>query len=154
MKYSIIERTLSPQPVLVARRRVKRVEIAKALGELLGAVFLHAQRAGATITGQPFTRYLEWGPAMFSIESGLPIASRIEGEGDILADTLPGGSAAVTTHLGPYEQLFDAHAAVQLWLEESSRRAAGAPWEVYVTDPADYPDPKDWRTDIFWPIAS
>lgn len=154
MKYSISERALSPQPVLVARRRVKRAEIAKALGGLLGAVFVHAQRAGAAIVGQPFTRYLEWGPAMFSIESGLPIATAVEGEGDVLAETLPGGRAAVTTHVGPYDKLFDAHAAVQLWIEESAHRVAGAPWEVYVTDPADHPDPKDWRTDIFWPIAS
>jgi len=32
--------------------------------------------------------------------------------------------------------------------------AAGAPWESYVTDPADYPDPADWKTEIFWPVKS
>ena len=154
MKYSVSERVLPPQPVLVARRRVRRTEIARALGELLGSVFVHAQRAGGAIAGQPFTRYLEWGPALVSIESGLPVATPVKGEGEVLAETLPGGRAAFTTHMGPYEQLFDAHAAVQLWIEENAHRSAGAPWEVYVTDPADHPDPKDWRTDIFWPITS
>ncbi len=153
MKYSISERTISPQPVLVARRQVKRSEIAKTLGELLGAVFMHAQRVGATIVGQPFTRYVEWGPALLSIESGLPVATPVEGAGGILSETLPGGRAAVTTHLGAYEHLFDAYAALQLWIDENARRAAGSPWEVYVTDPADYPDSKDWRTEVFWPIA-
>lgn len=154
MKYSIVEKALAPQPVLVARRRVKRSEIAKALGELLGAVFMHAQRAGAAIVGQPFTRYLSWGPALVSIESGLPVAIPVAGEGNVLAEMLPGGRAAVTTHSGSYEQLIDAHMAVELWIEENAHRAAGAPWEVYVTDPTDHPDPKDWRTDVFWPIAS
>ncbi len=152
MKYSFAERSLAPQPVLVARRRVRRSDLARVLGELLGAVFVHAQRAGATIVGQPFTRYLEWGPAIFSIESGLPIATSVEGAGGVLAATLPGGRAAVTTHVGPYDQLLDAHTAVQLWLDEHSRRTSGPPWEVYVTDPADEPDPKDRRTEIFWPI--
>jgi len=154
MRYTVSEQALSPQPVLVARRRIKRTEIAKAVGELLGAVFLHAQRAGGTIIGPPFSRYLEWGPALLSIESGLPIATPVAGEGDVLTGTLPGGRAAVTTHVGPYEQLFDAYAAVQLWIEEHARRAAGPPWEVYVTDPADHPDPKDWRTEIFWPVET
>jgi AraC family transcriptional regulator len=154
MRYSVSERVLPPQPVLVARRRVKRTAIARTLGEMLGSVFVHAQRVGGVIAGQPFTRYLEWGPAVVSIESGLPVATAVKGEGEVLAETLPGGGVAFATHLGPYEQLFDAHAAVQLWIEENVRRTAGAPWEVYVTDPAEHPDPKDWRTDIFWPIAN
>jgi AraC-like DNA-binding protein/effector-binding domain-containing protein len=154
MKYDVFEKSLAPQPVLVMRRRINRADIAKALGELLGAVFLHAQRSGATLTGQPFTRYLEWGPGLISIEAGLPIAARVEGEGDVLAELLPGGRTAVTTHRGPYGQLVDAHAAVQQWIEEHGFRATGSPWEIYVTDPADEPNPKNWRTDVFWPISS
>ena len=153
MKYEVSERTLAPQPVLVMRRRIKRAEIAKVLGELLGTVFLHAQRAGATLVGQPFTRHLDWGPGLITIETGLPIASRVEGEGDVLAELLPGGRTAFTTHRGPYEQLVDAHAAVQQWIEDQGHHANGSPWEVYVTDPADEPDPMNWRTDVFWPIA-
>ncbi|MGH8216999.1 MAG: helix-turn-helix domain-containing protein [Steroidobacteraceae bacterium] len=154
MTYDISERVLNPQPVLVVRRRVKRSDISKVLGEMLGTVFLHAQRAGATLVGQPLTRYLEWGPGLVSIEAGLPIAARIEGEGAVLAEALPGGRTAVTTHHGPYAQLLDAHAAVQQWIEENGHRTTGSPWEVYVTDPADEPDPKNWRTDVFWPIES
>lgn len=154
MKYVVSERTLAPQPVLIVRRRVKRSDIAKVLGEMLGTVFLHAQRTGAALAGQPFTRYLDWGPGLVSIEAGLPIAAHIEGEGDVIAESLPGGRSAATTHCGPYAQLADAHAAVQQWIEENGLRAAGALWEVYVTDPADEPDPKNWRTDVFWPIGS
>jgi len=154
MEYVVSERKLAPQPVLIIRRRVKRSDIAKVLGEMLGTVFLHAQRTGAALAGQPFTRYLDWGPGLVSIEAGLPIAARIEGEGDVIAESLPGGRTAATTHRGPYTELVDAHAAVQQWIEENGLRASGSPWEVYVTDPADEPDPTNWRTDVFWPIAS
>jgi effector-binding domain-containing protein len=40
------------------------------------------------------------------------------------------------------------------WMEAQGFRAAGAPWEAYLTDPAEHPDPADWRTEICWPIES
>ena len=154
MAYTIDRIELRAQPVLLVRRRVPHSQIAAALGEILGSVFLHAQRSGAALAGQPFTRYIEWGPGVLTIEAGLPVVAAVSGEGAVRADTLPGGPAASTTHVGPYDGLTAAHAAVQLWIEEHALSVAGAPWEVYVTDPAEHPDPRDWRTQIFWPLAS
>jgi len=157
VSYTIVKRGIAPQPVLVVRRRIKPADLAKTLAEVLGAVFLQAQQNGMALVGQPFTRYVEWGPGMWTIEAGLPVAAlgkESEASGsDVRGDTLPGGSAATTTHTGPYDGLTGAHAAVQQWIEAQGLKAAGAPWEVYVTDPADFPDQKDWKTDIFWPVA-
>ncbi len=152
MPYAVSRKELAQQPVLVVRRRVKRGDIAAVLGEQFGRIWQYAMRAGATVAGQPFTRYLDWGPGMLTLEMGLPIATATAGEADIRSDTLPGGPAAVVTHTGPYDRLSDAHAAVQIWVEENGFRAAGAPWETYVSDPADVPDQKDWQTEICWPL--
>ena len=38
-------------------------------------------------------------------------------------------------------------------MEQNGLAPGGAPWEYYVTDPAAHPDPADWRTEIFWPVA-
>jgi effector-binding domain-containing protein len=54
-------------------------------------------------------------------------------------------------HTGPYEKLIGAHAAMQQWIEAQGFVAQGS-WESYVTDPVDYPDPDDWKTEIFWPL--
>jgi AraC family transcriptional regulator len=156
MTYAIAKKELTPQPVLVVRRRIKPADLAGTLAEVLGAIFLHAQQNAMALAGQPFTRYVEWGPGMWTIEAGLPVATHSKdapGEGEVRADTLPGGPAAVTTHTGAYDGLGAAHAAVEQWIEAQGLKAAGAPWEVYVTDPADFPDPKDWKTDLFWPLA-
>ncbi len=153
MPYSITKKELSPQPVLVLRRKVKPAEIGATLAEVLGQVFLHAQKTGTALVGQPFTRYLEWGPGLLTIEAGLPVAAAPQGGEGVLAAELPGGFVAATTHTGPYDKLSEAHAAVEVWIEEQGLTAAGAPWEVYTTDPADHPDPKDWKTDIFWPLT-
>ncbi|HEX4002714.1 MAG TPA: AraC family transcriptional regulator [Candidatus Acidoferrales bacterium] len=157
MAYEIAKKQMAPQPVLVVRRRIKPSEVASTLGEALGVVFMHAQQNGLALSGQPFTRYIEWGPGVWTIEAGLPVAAHGKGgppsEGGVRAEILPGGPAAVTTHAGPYDGLTAAHAAVQQWIEAQGLKAAGAPWEVYVTDPADFPDPKDWKTELFWPLA-
>jgi AraC family transcriptional regulator len=155
MAYSITKKKLSPQPVLVVRRRVKPSEIATVLAEVLGHVFRHAQLNGMALAGQPLTRYLEWGPGLWTIEAGMPVTAHVAAlsEGEVRAYTLPGGSVATTLHTGSYDKLTDAHAAVQQWIEAEGLIATGAPWECYVTDPADYPDAKDWRTEIFWPLG-
>ncbi len=157
MTYSITKTDLALQPVLVARRRVGRSEIAATIGEVLPKIFLYAQKNGIALTGLPFTRYVEVGPGLLTIEPGMRIAAAGGAlnsvDSEILSDTLPAGPAATTTHIGPYDKLSDAYAAIQQWIEAEGFVAAGAPWESYVTDPAEYPDPKDWKTEVFWPLA-
>jgi AraC family transcriptional regulator len=156
MPYSIAKKKIAAQPVLVVRRRVKPSEIAATLAEVLGHVFLHAQRNGIALAGHPLTRYLEWGPGLLTIEAGFPVAAHpidAPSAADVRADTLPGGFVATATHAGSYDKLTDAHAAIQQWIEAEGLTAAGVPWECYVTDPADYPDPQDWKTEVFWPIG-
>lgn len=83
----------------------------------------------------------------------MPIAAPLDGEGDIEQLTLPGGKVAAATHMGSYDQLNNAYQAIEQWISAAGLKSAGAPWEVYVTDPGAVPDPKDWRTDVFWPVA-
>jgi AraC family transcriptional regulator len=157
MAYSISQKEISAQPVLVVRRRIKPSEVAATLGAALGQVFQYAQQNGIALAGQPFTRYIEWGPGIWTIEAGLPVTGAVAkttSGGEVRADVLPGGLVATATHTGPYDKLNEAHAAIQQWMEAERLRSAGAPWEVYVTDPADHPDPKDWKTDLFWPVQA
>jgi AraC family transcriptional regulator len=158
MTYSITKKNLSPQPVLVIRRTVKRSEIASTIAEVLPRVFQYAQQHGLALVGQPFTRYVEVGPGLVTIEPGMCVAAgaalpKTSGEDGVVPDTLRGGLAATTTHAGPYEKLPDAYAAIEEWTKAEGLAIAPGLWEVYVTDPADYPDPKDWKTEIFWPLA-
>lgn len=38
-------------------------------------------------------------------------------------------------------------------IEANDLKADGPPWEAYITDPAEHPDPANWRTEIYWPVA-
>lgn len=162
MSYSVIEKDLSPQPVLVVRRRVARSDIAKTIGETLPFIFQYAQQRGIALSGHPFTRYLEFTAGFVTIEPGMRVSGRdtaapapqAPGSTEVIEDTLPAGPAATVVHAGPYDQLSDAYAAIEGWMESHGRAARSAPWELYVTDPAEHPDPKDWRTEVYWPLET
>jgi AraC family transcriptional regulator len=86
------------------------------------------------------------------LEAGCPLAAPAPADGEIEAGFLQ-SPTAVAVHAGPYDQLRETYAAMERWIEDQELRPGGPPWEVYVTDPGDYPDPKDWRTEVCWPIA-
>jgi AraC family transcriptional regulator len=146
LTYTITKKNLTPQPVLVVRRQIQPSGIAQALAEMFPQAFQEVQRMGVTVMGPPFARYLEMGPGLWTIEAGIPVSGGS-------ADSLPGGLAAVTTHAGPYDKLPEAHAAIGQWIAAEGLAAGGAAWESYVTDPGNYPDPKDWKTEVYVPLA-
>jgi len=155
MSTPAIERQeLQPQPALVVKRRIARTEIAATIAEGLGKTFPYALQNSLAIAGRPFARYSDVGPGLMTIEVGTPLAAPADGVGDIEAITLPGGPAAVAVHMGAYDKLQDTYAAIERWMQQQGVRAAGAPWESYITDPAEHPDPAKWRTDVFWPIST
>lgn len=158
MEYAISKKEVPAQPVLVVRRRVRRAEIAATIAGELPKVFLHAQQRGFAIAGYPITRYLETSVGLVTLETGMRVAAQdgrwtaTEGEGLVLAETLPGGLIAVTVHSGSYDQLQDAYAALEEWISANGFPSGGAPWEAYLNDPGDYADPQDWRTEVCWPL--
>lgn len=156
MEYSITKRIAEPQAVLVRRYRVSPAEISKAIGEGLASVFAYAQQNGVALTGRPFARYPDMSQGLMTIEPGMCIAasdaSTASNDTDVEADTLPGGALATAIHEGPYETLREAYAAIQTWMAEEGLTPAGAPWEVYITDPMETPDKADWRTEVCWPV--
>lgn len=160
MEYAVTKKQLTAQPVLMVRRRVARADVAATIGAELPKVFLHAQKNGLAISGFPITRYPEISMGMVTLETGMRVSSQdgkwsaANGEGEVLAETLPAGPAAVTLHSGSYDQLPAAYAAIEQWIAAHGYKPGGAPWEAYLNDPSDHPDPKDWKTEVYWPLKS
>jgi len=150
---AIERRDLAAQPILFARLRTARHELAQAIGTGVGKVYTYAQQAGVALAEHPFTRYASSGPGLLTIDVGFRLSAAVAGAGDVEAGQLPAGPAIVATHGGSYETLAETYAAAERWMEDNRLRPAGAPWEWYVTDPAEHPDPADWRTEVFWPVA-
>ncbi|MEQ8789111.1 MAG: GyrI-like domain-containing protein [Pirellulaceae bacterium] len=158
--YRIEVTTLRPQPTLSLRFSARPDELGARFGEVLPRVLECARASGAAIAGAPFGRYHMMGESVFRIEAGVPVAEPLAelpaepdvGGEEIQASSLPGGRAATTTHVGPYEQLGEAHDALYQWAAENHETASGGSWEVYLTDPGEEPNPQNWRTRVFLPL--
>jgi len=140
---------------LVIRRRIPRDGVADALAACLPAVFAYAQESGLAFAGPPLARYPETGMASLVIEGGLPVVELPENlpAGEIEALTVAAGHAVVAMHRGPYEGLPDTYIAIESYLEQHGLTASAPPWESYITDPGERPDPATWETEVVQPIS-
>lgn len=157
MTYEIAIETLETVPTLYQERQVDRDQVGESLAEILPAVFAYLMGEGLAPAGHPFVRHVGMTAAFLTLQAGIPLAVAPAtppptGSGFSVGE-LPAGPAAVTVHRGPYEGLGDAHAAVDRWVAASEYRAQGGPWELYLTDPGEVPDPADWLTKICLPLA-
>ncbi len=149
----ITTRHLLEQPTVVMRTIVPVEAIPTFLGKAFGAVAEHIGTHDADFAGPPFARYLPVSDDFraFEIEAGFPVTPAIPGDGEIEASTLPGGEVATITHIGAYDAMRPTYQAINDWLGAHQATPTGAPWEVYLSDPDDEPDPAMWRTDIVQP---
>jgi AraC family transcriptional regulator len=153
MALTIVRKEIPEQAVLLIRRRIARSELTGMLAECFGTLFAHGHTKGLPVAGWPLARYVSMGPGLWTVEAAMPLASPAPAAGEIQPGSLPAGPTAFAVHTGPYGQLPDTHATIERWIEAQGYQVAGPPWESYVTDPAQHPDPADWRTEVYWPLA-
>jgi len=117
--------------------------IAAAVDSAFPALFGQLAERGAEPAGPPFIRYLSVGSEL-EIELGIPVA---DGE-----RALPAGRWIVALHVGHFDGLRDAHAALQDWAQ-----GEGLAWsefcEQYLTNPREEPDSSRWETELAYLIA-
>ena len=146
-------RQIDAQPMVGIRTKTPMARIGQVMGPLFGELHGYMQQNGRAPAGMPFAIYhcMEEGGDV-DLECGMPVAEPLAGTERIRAGELPGGTVATVTHTGPYDQLRQTWTALTAWMKSQGLEPAGAPWEVYVTDPGAEPDPSKWRTDIFFPV--
>lgn len=65
---------------------------------------------------------------------------------------MEGGLCAVTVHKGPYSSLPEAYGALVDWIAENGYEWNGAPYDIYTKTQFDDLDPKDWETEVYFPV--
>ncbi len=152
MNYDITQKSFEEVTFLFTSARCAHADIGDALAKMLPAVFQHAMENGIAMLGPPMTLYVAWGPGMATLRGGMPVAAGTAASGGFEVEVLPAGPAAVTMHVGPYDSLHEAHAALEQHLDAEGLTRSGPLREIYLTDPGEVPDPAEWQTQIVWPV--
>jgi effector-binding domain-containing protein len=136
--------TVESQTTAAVRERVTPADIGSRFGPALDQVWQFVRGAGLG-TGHNVFVYDDANPGL--IEFAVQV-DRDFADGDVVVcSKTPAGTVATTAHIGPYDQLGVAHAAVRAWCRNEGRAIAGTFWEVY----GDWDDdPARLRTDVFY----
>lgn len=83
---------------------------------------------------------------------GVEVSQAVPGSDDVPVRVLqlPAGRAAMTTHIGTYTEIMDAHAAVHDWCRREKVDATGINWEVHEPIPD---DPLLRRVDVYYAVT-
>lgn len=102
----------------------------------------------------PLAVYKEWDEDNDRAVVAVAMACQSEkaGEGNIKKGMTHAGKAVKCEYTGPYEEGDKPHIAIEAYMKENKLNMAGAPWEVYVTDPGTEPDSTKWITHVYYPI--
>lgn len=108
------------------------------------------------VSGMPFTIYNEtFDNGDVIMTNALPVREKIivAGDANVFSGYMPTVTAVKITLRGNYINLGEAWAtALQYVAQKGYIQSQEKPFEVYVTDPADHPNPADWITEIYVPI--
>ena len=149
--YDIETRTLPELDTAVEFATLPIGEVGPWLQKAFGEVATYLERKGAGPAGMPFARYHRGSDGRLDVEAGFPASTPTSGEGDVEPSDLPAGPAAVTVHVGPYDAIQPAYAALQAWIQDNGGAPAGDAWEVYLSDPEIDQDPATRRTEVIQP---
>jgi effector-binding domain-containing protein len=135
MDYTITVLEVTPQWIAAAHGRGDMLEV-------LGRAWDFVKKSGIKTDGQSVAIYRD-----DKIAAGPRVLEKFEG--DCVAT--PSGLAAMTIHMGPYEQLDRPHIAIREWCRANGREIEGTNWEIYGHHED---DPAKRRTDVFYLLRS
>ncbi len=139
------------RPTLSMRFRAPVGELTTRFGVVYGAIIAYLQALGEEASGAPFAAYYNMDMENLDIEAGFPVARRLPGKGEIIADELAEGLFAVCHYVGPYDGVSVAYDALTDFARESGYTPSGIAYEWYFDGP-EVP-PEKTRTEVAFPVT-
>jgi effector-binding domain-containing protein len=131
--------------------------ISSVMGQQFGSIAKFMDQNNIAVNGMPFTIYhdmdMENGTVIMS--NALPVKERIltTGDSNVSCDYLPKMKVLKATLKGNYTNLSEAWKTAMTYITANNLvQSEHKPFEIYTTDPSDYPNPADWITEIYIPI--
>ncbi|REK76781.1 MerR family transcriptional regulator [Paenibacillus paeoniae] len=138
-----------PMNLLYTRQLLRVEDYAGGYGPYFSRLYEQVAKKGLTLLGTPITIYHspEFNPAGNDTEFAIPVMEIVTGTRDF-----PGGLCAKSVLRGPYSEMTSVHARLREWIENEGFELSKAPYEVYVTNPAESAVPADIVTEVYFPV--
>lgn len=158
----VVERAEHPY---VAIKGLVTMQTIPEIADRMSEVFGWLGERGIEPVGAPFFKYnvIDMDHEL-EIEVGVPLATPVAGDGEVLAGVLPAGRYATVSHVGHPDELMQVTADLLDWAAKQgltwdmTRTDRGERWgcrlELYNTDPAVEPDMNKWETDLAFRLAT
>jgi effector-binding domain-containing protein len=131
--------------------------ISSVMAQQFGSITSYMAQHSIGFNGMPLTVYqtmnMEDGTVIMS--NGIPVKEKIDTSDstDILCGYIPKTKVLKTTLKGNYTNLSQAWKTAMAYVAENNLvPSEEKPFEIYTNDPADFPNPADWITEIYIPI--
>lgn len=127
-------------------------KIADAMGSSFGRLMQYCGEQNVEIAGPPFSIWYEWEGDIMVFDCALPVSEPLKPVKGIKPITTYSGKVVTVEHHGPYETTQYSWEKLGKYIAENNMETNGDPWEVYITDPGQEPDPSKWVTKLYWPV--
>jgi effector-binding domain-containing protein len=133
MGYEIVTEVVSARPIAAVRRRVAVGDVPSAWKPALDQVWAFLRRQdGAWHDGHNVFVYHHATPGEpMDVDFGVEVTGVFDGEGEVRHTETPSGRVVSTHHIGPYDELGQAHDAINAWSLANGRALGDASWEIY-----------------------
>ena len=133
--------------------------ISQMMAQQYGSIGAFMGQNQIQMNGMPLTIYQEMNmdDGTVIMSNGLPVSEKIEINDDsgILCGYIPKTKVVKTVLKGNYTHLSKAWTETMTYIaKEGIELSEIKPFEIYTTDPGNYPNPADWLTEIYVPIKT
>jgi effector-binding domain-containing protein len=141
-----------PVDALAIRVTCSMEEIEAYMSQSFEMVMTEASNAGLQMTGPPFSIWYQWEGDTFEFDNCIPVSGKTNTTGDVKNIRTYDGKVISVVHTGHYNTTGNSWEALENYLKENDLESNGDPWEVYLTNPQQEPDPAKWMTELVWPV--
>ncbi len=139
------------QHVAAVRFPTTPAELGLKMASAFAEVMASLDRRDVAPAGPPLAYYQQQGDG-FSVAAGFPVDRELDPDGPVITVRLPAAEVVTTTHVGRYQDLPRAYAALARQAQKQGRQTddSGGMWEEYQSPPG---TPEDrTRTVVYWPL--
>lgn len=131
--------------------------ISQKMAQQYGAIGAYMAQNQISMNGMPLTVYLEMNTLEGTVimSNGIPVREKIETlpDSDILCGFIPKTKVLKVSLTGNYTYLGNAWAEAMEYIASNNLVQSDIkPFEIYSNDPGDFPNPADWKTEIYIPL--